>query len=476
MSDGQPRPVGAGAGLSGSRAFREASLRAEVRRAWVAIAVILLVAAPVVAFGPRHRDEVLIKVVGVAAGLLLLVLQLASMALAGWARRRERDLPLWFAAATVVLECLVPTGVILAHLRLRSLPPYSALSAPVVLAYGLLISLTTLRLRPWLCVLAGSAAALSYGGLVMHVMRKWPGEPNTGLPRAAYANAPFMLFISGLAAAWVCREIRGHFEAALGEAESRRRVEQMERDLGVARSIQRALLPRGQPSIPGFEIAGWNRPADQTGGDYYDWQQLPDGNWIVTLADVSGHGVGPALVTAGCRAYMRAMSQHDGDLASMASRINRLLADDLPDGRFVTMVSVLIDPAGPLALLSAGHGPIVLYVGATGEVRDIMPGDMPLAIDAGQSFGPAQAVTLAEGDVLALVTDGFVEWARPGPEGRREFFGLPRLREALRRHSNLPAREMIEAVAADVAAFAGAARQQDDLTMVVIRRVRGGPA
>src|SRR6185369_6085789 len=113
----------------------------------------------------------------------------------------------------------------------------------------------------------------------------------------------------------------------------------------VARSIQQALIPHAGPSIPGFDIAGWNRPADQTGGDYYDWQMLPDGNWIVTLADVSGHGIGPALVTAACRAYVRASSFYNSDLSSLAGRMNRLLAEDLPEGRFVTMVSVIIDRA-----------------------------------------------------------------------------------------------------------------------------------
>jgi phosphoserine phosphatase RsbU/P len=260
-------------------------------------------------------------------------------------------------------------------------------------------------------------------------------------------------------------------EAALGEAETRRRMGRIEQDLAVARSIQQALLPRTAPAIPGFDIAGWNRPADQTGGDYYDWQAMPDGTWLVSLADVSGHGIGPALVTAACRAYMRASSLHHRDLPSLASRINRLLADDLPEGRFITMVSVLIDPrAGPLALLSAGHGPIVLYMGGSGEVRDVLPKDLPLAIEPEAVFGPAQGIALEPGDVLALVTDGFVEWARHDGAGRREQFGMERLRESFRRHARLPAAAMIEAITADVTAFAGQERQQDDLTMVIIRR------
>jgi serine phosphatase RsbU (regulator of sigma subunit) len=249
-------------------------------------------------------------------------------------------------------------------------------------------------------------------------------------------------------------------------------MDRMERDLHVARTTQQALLPKEVPAIPGFEIAGWNRPAEQTGGDYFDWQQLPDRRWLVTVADVSGHGIGPALVTAACRAYVRATTAHDGDLASVASRVNRLLADDLPQGRFVTMVSVLIGGHDePVALLSAGHGPIVLYLGASGIVQDVLPGDLPLAVDRNAAFGPPHILALQPDDVLALVTDGFTEWARYDQGGRREGFGIERLRDSFRRHAHLSAAAMIGAITADAEAFTGPTPQQDDLTMVIIRRV-----
>jgi serine phosphatase RsbU (regulator of sigma subunit) len=352
------------------------------------------------------------------------------------------------------------------------LPPYATLGSPPLIAYGLMITLTTLRLRPWLCVLAGAVGAGSYGLLLLYIrfgigLRHDPA----GLPNAAFINSAKLILISGIAGAWVAREIRRHAEAALGEERTRAENDRMERDLAVARSIQQALVPRGAPEIAGFEVCGWNRPADQTGGDYYDWQRMPDGNWIVTLADVSGHGVGPAMVTAACRAYVRASSAHHGDLPSLATRINRLLAEDLPEGRFITMVNVLIDPrGGPLSLLSAGHSPIVLYIGGSGAVEDILPQDMPLAVVADQEFGPARAVEMKRGDVLALVTDGLVEWSRSSASGKGELFGLERRRQSLKRHATLAGPELIAAVTADAEAFAGGEPQQDDLTMVVIRR------
>lgn len=431
--------------------------------------VIALIAILVLsARSSRDMDHRL--VFGGIIGLSLIgVIQFALLWMTRRARALERAIPTWFIISTIVFEALIPSGMMLGQILGKLLPPYTTLVTPPLLAAGVVVSLSTLRLRPWMCIVSSSVAAGAYLGLLMYVTYGLHlKEPTTGLPRVAYVNYALLIWISGFAAAWVAREIRGHVEDTLGEAEARSRIE---RDLDVARSIQQALLPRSAPKIPGFEVAGWNRPADQTGGDYYDWQEMPDGNWIITLADVSGHGIGPAMVTAACRAYVRASSAHHGDLGSLAARVNTLLADDLPDGRFVTMASVVMDPrTDTLSLLSAGHGPIVLYAGESGGVQDIMPGDMPLAVIADTSFGPAQSIRMKVGDVLALVTDGFVEWARHD-SGVRVQFGIERLRESLRRHAKLPPAKLIEAITADVAAFAGGQRQQDDLTMVVIRRV-----
>ncbi|HYD01339.1 MAG TPA: SpoIIE family protein phosphatase, partial [Phycisphaerales bacterium] len=366
----------------------------------------------------------------------------------------------------------IPTVIIFWQIVSRAFPPYTSLNSPPLLAYGIMIGLTTLRLRPWLCILAGTVCAAGYAGLFVYVRYGLEvARPPEGLPYAAYVNGPLMVLLSGFAAAWVAHEIRRHLEAALGEAEARHQVARLQHDLNAARTIQQALLPRTSPAIPGFEVAGWNRSADQTGGDYYDWQALPDGSWLLTLADVSGHGIGPAMVTAACRAYMRAGSYYHPDLGSLTARVNQLLADDLPEGRFVTLAGVHIGPGGgPLHLLSAGHGPIVLYISATGQLHDVMPQDIPLAIAPDATFGPAQLIDLSAGDMLVLVTDGFVEWSRPAEGEKRDDFGIERLRASLKHHAHLPVPDIIHAVAADVSAFAHGEPQQDDLTMVVIRR------
>jgi serine phosphatase RsbU (regulator of sigma subunit) len=459
--------------LASSPAFRAASLRSEIQRAYAVIGVAVLAAGLIFLHTGNERMNQQIRVIGSAGLGALAVLQVGVIAFARWARRAGCGIPFWFVVITVIIESLIPSGMIMANIMGGFLPAYSALTTPPILAYGILIGLTTLRLRPVLCILAGIVSAAGYVGMLAYVVYVLGiTEPTTGVPQLTYFNSAVLLFISGLAAAWVARELRGHMEAALDEAEMRRQMDRIEHDLVAAQTIQQALLPHAAPTIAGFDIAGWNRPADQTGGDYYDWQMLPDGNWIITVADVSGHGIGPALVTAACRAYVRASGEHRGDLPALTGRINRLLADDLPGGRFVTMVSVLINPrTQPIALLSAGHGPMVLYVSSTGKVQDILPGDLPLAIEPDTTFGPPQLITMGQGDVLALITDGFVEWAKRDAHGDREEFGIERLRESLGRHAKLPASQMIEAITADVSAFTNPTPQQDDLTIVVIRRV-----
>lgn len=462
-----------------SAAFRAAALRSELHRVYAIVGLLCLVIVPVALISATRVTETRIKFVAALAGVVLLLVQGAAFLMVRIAQRRDRSIPLWWSVATVTVECSVPTAVMLTHILLGTLAPYAALSSPPLLGFPLLIGLTTLRLRPGLCLLAGAVSAAGYAALVAFVSWRIEGrQTTTGIPFAGYVVTPFLLFTCGVAAAWVAREIRQHVEAALGEAETRRQMDRLEQDLSVARSIQQALLPRAAPTIPGYEIAGWNRPADQTGGDYYDWERQPDGNWIVTLADVCGHGIGPALVTAACRAYVRASAAHHADLGSLATRVNALLAADLPEGRFVTMVNVLIDPhddgRGPIAILSAGHGPIVIYVHATGDVNEVAPSDLPLAVAPDIRFGPAETLTMAPGDVLALVTDGFVEWSRAEPGERRDDFGSDRLRAAIARHAHRSAAGIIEAVAAEVAAFAGTQPQQDDLTMVVIKRTATG--
>ena len=265
-------------------------------------------------------------------------------------------------------------------------------------------------------------------------------------------------FLGGQAGVAVQRQL------LLGHLAEKQRIE---RDLAVARDIQLGLLPKEAPVLPGFDVAGWNRPADETGGDYYDFHPLADGSLAVTIADATGHGIGPALVAAEARALFRAIVAPGVPLGPVIARVNDLLSADLPEGRFVTALLGIVDPAtGRLRFVSAGHGPIFVFRAATGAMEEFDSHGLPLGLMPEAPFEDETATTLAPGDILVLLTDGFYEWARP--DGAQ--FGTERVGEILRRSHHLPAEQLIQWLRAAVEEFAAGTRQADDLTAVLVKR------
>ncbi len=263
------------------------------------------------------------------------------------------------------------------------------------------------------------------------------------------------------------------------EAFARKR--RLERDLDIARDIQRQLLPREDPQLPGFDVAGWNRPADETGGDYYDFFTLPNGFLALTVADASGHGIGPALVAAQSRALLRASARFEksgrksaadfeetaGDeLTSLLARVNDLLCDDIPDERFVTaFFGVLVPGRSCLYYVSAGHGPILHYSASTHTVSELPATGVPLGMLPGASYTLGETVNLSWGDIVVVLTDGFSEWARADGE----MFGMTRISKIIASHAGQPAANLIARLHNEVTLFSGGTPQNDDLTAVVIR-------
>jgi serine phosphatase RsbU (regulator of sigma subunit) len=263
-------------------------------------------------------------------------------------------------------------------------------------------------------------------------------------------------------------ELRSHVERLASEQAARARIEY---DLDIAREIQRGLLPTARPDVPGYEIAGWNLPADKTGGDYYDWQTREGGQTLVTLGDVSGHGVGPALVTAVCRAYVRASFSSGREFAQLVNQLNDLLLADIPAERFVTFAAALIEPRERrVQMISAGHGPIMHYVARDRTLSEYDATGVPLGLMTPVDYGPAVPIDLQSGDMLVFITDGFFEWARPDGEA----FGLARLRQAVLDAWDQPPEQLIASIYEKVKAFTEGATQPDDMTAVIIRRRRDG--
>lgn len=301
------------------------------------------------------------------------------------ASQRVRELAngVWFSNIILKLSCrLLPS-------RTSIDPVYRPLANPAGLAFFVFIILSTLRLNPVFCRLSGVTAAVSY--LAAAAYLGWKPSISLGAsllsPQMAVFGYAITFVIAGVVAGMGAAEIRKQVDAALREAEMRRQVDRLEHDLAVARSIQQSLLPNTMPEIEGFEIAGWNQPADQTGGDYYDWQTLPDGKVVVALADVTGHGIGPALLAAVCRAYATANFGQGNGLLAAKEQSNAALAPDIGEGRFVTFVAAVCAPGSPrIELLSAGHGPLFLYVLREDRFEEISAQGLPARCSGESSF------------------------------------------------------------------------------------------
>lgn len=242
----------------------------------------------------------------------------------------------------------------------------------------------------------------------------------------------------------------------------------LERELDIARNIQQALLPKSAPCPPGFDLAGWNQPADQTGGDFYDFEELGGDAVAITVADATGHGLGPALVAAQCRALLRASLSQTQALERLVPSVNRLLCEDLPDDIFVTVfLGLLVPGTSRVRFLSAGHGPILIFRAATGEIREVEAQGCPLGIGPTSTYLDPVDVDLERGDLLIVLTDGFNEW----PRADKELFGMERVCECIRRDHALAPAEIIRNLHHDVLAFAAGAPQVDDLTAVVVKKI-----
>ncbi|MCH6570280.1 MAG: serine/threonine-protein phosphatase, partial [Acidobacteria bacterium] len=192
-----------------------------------------------------------------------------------------------------------------------------------------------------------------------------------------------------------------------------------------------------------------------------------DGRLALSLTDVTGHGIGPALLTAVCRAYARASFPSDSELESVMKQLNDLLFEDLPPEQFVAFVVALLDPAtSEIQLLSAGHAPLLLYTAADDRVHDFSAHGVPFGLFPGSGYGSPQQIKLAPGDMLILITDGFLEWMN----SEDEEFRLSRVQEIIHATQDLPPEEISSRLHSAVIAFSGGTQQQDDLTAVILKR------
>ncbi len=243
----------------------------------------------------------------------------------------------------------------------------------------------------------------------------------------------------------------------------RKRTAAVTEQLRLARSIQQSYFPKTSPAVPGFDLAGASFPAEETGGDYYDYFQVPGGQIVLVVADVSGHGLGPALVMSQTRAYLQALLLLGLGVGELATRLNDFLLADHQEARFVTLFLAQLDPrSGSFVYASAGHRCYVIGPGE--EVQTLDATSMPLGILPG-SVPSAPTRTLQPGQVVLFPTDGVED--TESPQGVP--FGIERALDVVRANRHRSAAEIVESLYRSARSFAEDTPQQDDITAVVLK-------
>ncbi len=261
-----------------------------------------------------------------------------------------------------------------------------------------------------------------------------------------------------------------HAATALERAqmiEEMRRQEAINVSLEVARGVQRSFMPKRLPHLPGYELVYWWYPHQHVGGDYLDIIPLAAEKTLLVMADVSGHGLGPALLMASVRAALRALVVEHYRPDELLHLLNRSLASDLQDGRFVTMILALLDSKEhQLQFANAGHGPALHYRPGEDRFEVLEATGLPLGVmeDACYDLGPP--CTIAPGDLVLLCTDGIVEARRP----QGEPFGQQGLQQLIRQTADRGVQEVVDRIAERMQHYFIDDQPQDDLTVLALGR------
>ena len=241
-----------------------------------------------------------------------------------------------------------------------------------------------------------------------------------------------------------------------------RERQRMEEQINIARDIQQALLPRNFPDHPHLAVAGCNYPCLSVGGDYFDVFPLDNNRTAFLIADVSGKGLGAALLTTMLQGALSAMTLGT-DPARVFNHVNRFLCDHAEVGRYATMFFGILDDDGHLEFINAGHpSPFMIRRGVAEE--PFSEGSYPVGLVPEAEYTTAR-LKLEPGDTLVLFSDGVTEAMDPD----EQMFGVPRLREILTGQTECPLDQLQKCVLEAVENFARGASQADDLTMLIVR-------
>ncbi len=256
-----------------------------------------------------------------------------------------------------------------------------------------------------------------------------------------------------------------NFVSVLKDITELRKKQEQDLQLEIARKVQQQLYP-GPISLPGFDIAGGAYPADETGGDYFDFIPTPDGYLWIVVGDVSGHGIASALVMAETRAYIRSYARMGLDPGEVLQKVNQELTADTDKERFVPTIIVRLDPEErSLIYANAGHIPGYL-LNDSGEVASVMGiTGIPLGCLADYEFSSSELIELTPGSLVSLFRDGITE----AMGADKTQFGFDRALELIKRNRRTGARQVVEQLYQAARSFSGDRPQEDDITSVICK-------
>lgn len=240
--------------------------------------------------------------------------------------------------------------------------------------------------------------------------------------------------------------------------------QRLDGELEIARSIQQTFLPKKNPSVPRYDIAGMNVSSEEVGGDYYDFISIVDHQLGIAIGDVSGKGIPAALIMAAFRASLIAEIRNNYAIRTIFAKVNALLEETSERGTFVTaMYGVLDSKNGVFTFANAGHNPGLLLRGDD-TVEQLTEGGLPFGI-LPQAEYEERPVWLRSGDVMLWYTDGVTEAANE--EG--EQFGSERVEEVLKKNRRESAGQILHVIQREVTGYAAPDSTMDDMTMIVVK-------
>ncbi len=241
----------------------------------------------------------------------------------------------------------------------------------------------------------------------------------------------------------------------------------LQRSLEIAEEIQQGLMPDSSPQVEGFVVHGWFRAAEHAAGDFFDFVPTQSGSLAAVVGDVSGHGIGPALITATAQAGLRAYLRLNNDPAEVLSLLNQDLSERMEVGMFLTLALAIVGRDGQVQIVNAGHPAPFVWRHKTQNIECLGAHELAVGLSEGHSYSVTSSLSLDPGDLLLMYSDGLVEARHPIRPDR--LFGEDGLRAVLSDvgYRGGSAEELVSELSRNVLEFCDGSRE-DDMTLVAI--------